>query len=149
MQHFPDSFDHGVNFLQHLIVPKTENPESSLMQSLIANTILFAVLMLAAIHLNNQPHFEAHKVEHKILERMLPAEFETRDLPTTQALPQAILGISHMTSQSALKRIVDDRTVCLPLHLFISFMFGYPIPIPTFPLKGKELVRTMCAYVSP
>jgi hypothetical protein len=68
------------------------------MQTLIANTILLAVLMLTAIHLDNQSHFQAHKVEHKIQEWMLAAEFETRDLPPTQALPQAILGIGHTAS---------------------------------------------------
>jgi len=62
-------------------------PKTGRMQALIANAILFAVLMLATIHLNNQPHFQAYKIEHKIQERMLAAEFETLDLPTTQALP--------------------------------------------------------------
>jgi len=128
IQRHPDGIDHGVNFLQHLIVPKPEDPESSLMQSSIANTILLAVLMLAAIHLDNQSHFQANKIEHKIQEWMLAAEFGTRDLPTTQALPQAILGIGHMASQSALKRIVDDRMVCLPLHSSILFCSDTPSP---------------------
>jgi hypothetical protein len=78
------------------------------MQSSIAKTILLAVLMLAAIHFNNQWPFQAHKVEHKIQEWMLAAEFETRDLPPTQALPQAIFCVSHMAAQFALQRIVDD-----------------------------------------
>ena len=68
MQRYPDGFDHGVSFLQHLIVPKPEDRETRLMQSLIANTISFAVLMLVAVHLNNQPHFQTHKIEHKIQE---------------------------------------------------------------------------------
>jgi hypothetical protein len=64
---------------------------------------------------------------------MLTAEFETTNLPATQALPQAILCISHMASQSALKRIVDDRMVCLPLHLSSLILLGYPIPSPPSP----------------
>ena len=128
IQRYPNGFDHGVNFLQHLIVPEPEDPETSLMQSSIANTILLAILMLAAIHLDNQPHFQANEIEHKIQKWMLAAEFETRDLPTTQALPQAILGIGHMASQLALKRIVDDRTVCLALHSFIPFCSDTPSP---------------------
>ncbi len=138
MQRCPDGFDHGVSFLQHLIVPKPEDRETGLMQSLIANTISFAVLMLATVHLNNQPHFQAGKIEHKIQEWMLATEFETRDLPTTQALPQALFGISQMASQFALKRIIDDRTVCLALHPAIQFLLGYPIPSPALPLKGRE-----------
>lgn len=126
-QHCPNGVDHDINFLQHLIVPKPEDLETRLMQTLIADAILFAVLMLAAIHFDNQPLFEAHKVEHKIQEWMLAAEFETRDLPTTQAVPQVILGIRHMASQFALKRIVDDRTVCLPLHASILFLLGYRV----------------------
>ena len=138
MQRCPDGFDHGVSFLQHLIVPKPKDRETRLMQSLIANTISFAVPMLVAVHLNNQPHFQTHKIEHKIQEWMLAAEFETRDLPTTQALPQAIFGVSHVASQFALKRIIDDQTVCLALHPAILFLLGYPIPSPALPLKGRE-----------
>lgn len=107
-QRGPNGLDHGVNFLQYLIVPEPEDSETSLLQSLIANTILVVVLMLTAIHLNNQLLFQAHalhagnapsgagKVKHKIQEWMLAAELETGNLPTTQALPQAILGIGHM-----------------------------------------------------
>jgi hypothetical protein len=127
MQRCPNGIDHGVNFLQHLIVPKPEGTKTSLLQSLIANTILLAVLMLAAINLNNQSLFQAYKVKHKIQEWML-AEFETRDLSAAQALPQAILSIRHMASQSALKRTVDDRTVCLPLHPCILFLLATPSP---------------------
>ncbi len=94
--------------------------------------------MLTAIHLNNQPHFHARKVEHKIQKWMLAAELETGNLPTTQALPQTTLGIGHMASQLALKRIVDDRTVCLALQLYILFLLGYPIPTPALPLKVRE-----------
>ena len=139
-QRGPNDLDHGVNFLQYLIVPEPEDSETSLLQSLIANTILVVVLMLTAIHLNNQLLFPAHalhagnapsgagKVEHKIQEWMLASELETGNLPTAQALPQAILGIGHMASQLALKRIVDDRTVCLALHSFIPFCADTPSP---------------------
>ena len=127
-----NGIDYGINFLQHLIVPKPEDTKACIVQDLIANTVASAVLMLAAIHLNNQPHFQANKVEHKIQEWMLATELETRDLPTTQALPQAILCISHVASQSALKRIVDDRAVCLSLHRSILFLLGYT-PSPPQP----------------
>ena len=133
-----NGIDYGINFLQHLIVPKPEDTKACIVQDLIANTVASAVLMLAAIHLNNQPHFQANKVEHKIQEWMLATELEARDLPTTQALPQAILCISHVASQSALKRVIDDRAVCLSLHQSILFLLGYPIPTPAFPLKGRE-----------
>jgi hypothetical protein len=97
-QRRPNGVDHGVSFLQDLIVPEPDDPKTSLKQSLIAKTIFFAVLMLAAIHLDNQAHFQAHKIKHKIQKWMLAAEFVTRELPTTQALPQALLGIGHMAS---------------------------------------------------
>jgi hypothetical protein len=106
-------------------------------QSPIANTIMFIVLVLTAIHLDNQLLFQAGKIDHKIQEWMLTAEFETRHLPATQALPQAILGIGHMASQSALQRIADDRLVCLPLHLSIPFLLDLPHPHPGPPLEGE------------
>jgi hypothetical protein len=127
-QRHPDGIDHGIGFLQHLIVPKPENFEASLMQELIANTILLAVLRLAAINFDNQSHFQAHKVEYKIHEWMLAAEFETRDLSPTQALPQAIFCVSHMAAQVALQRIVDDRMVCLAFHLVILCLLFTPSP---------------------
>jgi hypothetical protein len=141
LQLCPNGLDYGVNFLQHLIVPKSEDPKTSFAQSLIAHTIMLIVVVLAAIHLNNQLFFQAHKVDHKIQEWMLTAEFETCNLPATQALPQAKLGIGHMAAQSALERIVDDRMVCLPLHLSILFLPGYPIPSPPRPSNRKRRMR--------
>jgi hypothetical protein len=58
----PNRLDHGVNFLQHLIVPKSENPKTRIAQPLIAHTIMLIVVVLAAIHLNNQLFFQTHKV---------------------------------------------------------------------------------------
>ena len=62
MQRYPNDIDHGVNFLQHLIVPKSENPKTRIAQPLIAHTIMLIVVVLAAIHLNNQLFFQTHKV---------------------------------------------------------------------------------------
>ena len=52
------------------------------MQSSITHTIWLAVLVLTSIHLDNQPHFQAHEVEDIIQERMQAAEFAARKLPT-------------------------------------------------------------------
>ncbi len=41
-----------------------------------------AVFMLTAIDLNNQTHFQAHKIEHIVQEGMLTAELKARDLPS-------------------------------------------------------------------
>jgi hypothetical protein len=44
VQRCPNGLNHGVNVLQHLIVPKSEDPKASFVQSPIANTIMFIVL---------------------------------------------------------------------------------------------------------
>ena len=109
------------------------------MQSAITQLICLTVLMLATIDLHNQPHFKAHEIEHIIQERMLAAEFEARHLPTAQTFPQAILSIGHAGSQLSLKRIVKNRTVCLPPHAPIPLSIPAPLPHPhpVPPLEGE------------
>ena len=123
-QCFPDHIDNRINFLQHLIVPKPENSKTSRLQALIANTILLTILMLTAIHLHNQLLLQAGEIQHKIQKRMLTAELETRELPTTQTAPQAMFGVRHTPTQRTLKRIVDDGSIGLAFHRFIVFADG-------------------------
>ena len=129
MQSYPNRIRHRVCFFQHLIVPKPKDPETCLMQSLIADAIPQAVLMLSTIHLDNQARFQTNEIKHEIHEWMLATELEPRHLPPTQALPQAFLGICHIAAQLALKPVVDDGTVGLSLHWNSTLdQCGYSLP---------------------
>jgi hypothetical protein len=117
MQSRPNRIRHRVGFVQHLIVPEPEYPKPRIPQSLIADAISRIVLMLTTIHLDNQTHLKTNEIKHEIKEWMLAAKLEPRHLPATQALPQALFGIRHLTAKRALKPVVNDRTVGLSLHL--------------------------------
>ena len=109
------------------------------MQSAITHLICLTVLVLAAIDLHYQPHFQAHEIEHVPQERMLAAELEARHLPTAQIFPQAIFSIGHVGSQLFLKRVVENRTIRLPLHTPIPLSIPAPLPHPhpVPPLEGE------------
>lgn len=71
----PDRFDNRFNFIQNLIVPEPHDSKTSTFQHLIPNQILRRSVMLPAIDLNNQLHFQTNKIQNEISERMLAPEF--------------------------------------------------------------------------
>jgi hypothetical protein len=86
--------------------------------------------MLPAVNFHNKHSLQTDKIENIILEWMLPPEFISAHLTAPQATPQTKFCVGHVTTQLALRFISQHPLVCLAFHL--------PIPIPAFPLKGKE-----------
>jgi hypothetical protein len=54
--------------------------------------------MLSPIHLNYHFLFEADKIENVIRKWMLPAKFQTGNLPASQKVPQSLLCIGHVVA---------------------------------------------------
>jgi hypothetical protein len=69
---------------------------------------------------------------------MLPAKFQISDLLSPQAVPKKLLCISGILAKAPLQFWRQDFFVCLTFHVVGCPSGILPIPIPTFPLKGKE-----------
>ena len=57
--------------------------------------------MLTAICLNDQPCFQARKVSDVVIDRHLPAESKSADLPLPQETPQGTLRVCHVLAEIA------------------------------------------------
>lgn len=86
-QYRPNFLNNRIRFLQYLIVPESQNSETSLIQAPITDHILFAFLMLSTVDFHHQPVFQAHEVKDIVQEWMLPTKFEPLDLPAAQTSP--------------------------------------------------------------
>ena len=94
--------------MQDLVVPESQNTETSVLQIPVPHYILFRVLMLPTIHLYNHAFFETNKVKHVVHERMLAAELAPRHLPTPQMLPEKTFGVGHAVAQVSLQRTTHN-----------------------------------------
>jgi hypothetical protein len=86
--------------------------------------------MLPVVDFHNQHRFQADKVKNIILERMLAPKFASAHLTAPQATPQTAFRVCHIATQFALRLVLQQ--------FFVRMAFHLPIPIPAFPLKGKE-----------
>jgi hypothetical protein len=76
-----DRLKHAVDIPKHIVIPKTQDAISMIGQPPIAPDIVFAVRMLATIHLDNQPPFTTSKIHSKWPDRLLTNEFQSIELP--------------------------------------------------------------------
>ena len=74
--------------------------------------------MLSAIHLDNQFHIKAYKVEDEIAIWMLPAKFVAIELFAAQLLLKFFLSICHRIAQFALQFVGENILVGLAFHDF-------------------------------
>jgi hypothetical protein len=98
----PDRFDNRFNLIQNLIVPEPHDSKTLTFQYLITNQILRRSVMLPAIYLNNQLHFQTNKIQNKISERMLASEFAAFNLTSSQPLPKRLFSIRHIAAKCSL-----------------------------------------------
>ena len=76
-----DCLQHAVDIPQHVVVPKAQDAIAMIGQPPIALDIVFAVRMLAAIHLDDQSLFTTNKIDSKWPDRFLTNEFQPIKLP--------------------------------------------------------------------
>ena len=82
-----NGLDHVIDFSQHLIIPKSQRPEPSLLKSSRTVRIMHSlILMLSAIDFHDQFCREANKIENVILKRVLPSKLKSK-LISTQPIP--------------------------------------------------------------
>jgi len=88
--------------MNHLVIPEPQHTIPALFQPLSSLLVVSgASHMLPTINLNNQPRFQAHKVQYVATQGMLSAESIASDLLLSKVLPKSTFGISHFEAQSA------------------------------------------------
>ena len=118
-------------FLKNLIVPESENAKTSRLQFLSSILIIpCLVSVLPPIHLNDEPLLKTDKIQDVVTKWMLTAKFQTRNLATSQEMPQSLFRVGHVVAQRSLQLPRTYFVVCLADH-------NLPHPLPRLPLKGR------------
>jgi hypothetical protein len=81
-----------VEMLQHFVVPEAEDAETFGAEEGVALSVVEAVAVLAAVDLNDQPGFEADKIEDVAAQRDLSAEFGAGELAVAERTPEHGFG---------------------------------------------------------
>jgi len=76
-----------IDILQDLVVPKSQDMESRLLQKLVTFLVTLIVQMLPTIHFHNQPLFQADEIQYVVQKRMLAAKFTACHLSSAQTPP--------------------------------------------------------------
>ena len=84
---------HNIQRIGNLLIGETQHLHSQALQALLADLIFFPrVQMNRAIYLNNQVHLGAVEIHDEPINRVLPPELESQNLPSSQMSPKSILG---------------------------------------------------------
>lgn len=77
----PNHFQHALNILKNIIVPKPENLETMPRQTTISLFILlFACGVLPTIEFDNEPFLIAHEINDEFFNRFLASELDSLHL---------------------------------------------------------------------
>jgi len=89
-----DTFHHSLGITQYLIIPETYYPIAKRLQVSRPDSILFLLFkMLAAVSFDNQPRFQANKIDYIRLNHNLALEFIACHSMSAQVSPQHTLCI--------------------------------------------------------
>ena len=84
------------------MIRKSNYPEAVLLQKFSALVVVYGATirsMLAAVQFNDKPGFETYKIRDIGPNRLLAAEFESRELPAAQGKPQLALHVGLFAPQ--------------------------------------------------
>ena len=107
----PDSHNHLVELLDHLVVPEANHPKSAASNLRGANEVTsigLVAAVLPAIQLNDDAGSRAREVRDVPANRHLPPEPEAQ-FSMPKATPQPALAVGHVASQ--LLRAADQLPV--------------------------------------
>src|SRR5262245_42416480 len=92
-----------------LMIPASYRPESLCFEMAIPYRIASRLRMLPSVDFDNQPRFEADKVEDVTIERNLPLELKPLQLLVAERLPEQVFGLGCVGPHHASKRAVAGR----------------------------------------
>jgi hypothetical protein len=88
-----DCLQYAVDFLHHIIVPKSHDAIAMIDEPFVAHLVALAVSVLTAIELDDQPFFATDEVDNVGPDRLLTDELVSVDGARTQTVPEAALHI--------------------------------------------------------
>jgi len=91
-------FKYRVNVQQHIVIPKTQYLIATRMKPSISKTICFTLLMLTAIHFNDQRPLYTDEIDNIGAYRFLPFELEAGTTMAAQVIPKLVFRIGHVAT---------------------------------------------------
>ena len=132
-----NDIQHPRGFLEHLVIPESDNPKSLRFDSSVALRIVeTAFLVLSAVELNHKSRVETRKICDIAADRHLPAESVTTELPTPQMLPKVAFSIRGLISQSTATTLCDKVTHAIDYPAFC--------PLPNPPPRYAQTRESRC-----
>lgn len=116
-----DRLLHALQFLQHRVVPESQNAKSFSCQPEVALAVAQRAQVLASVDLHDQAAREAHEIDNVGSDRLLALELVPSESPRTQSFPEPPFGV----------RLVGPQA-------FRSFERGSPSPSPS-PARGEGI----------
>ncbi len=126
-----DHFNHCVELLQDLGIPKAKYPVPlALKESRPPPIFLEHLGMLLAIEFDHQPTLHTAEIGHERWDRVLPANLGASALPAAEAVPQSTFGVGLIVAKAT--------SVCRqPRHGRRSEMVSpHPHPLPASGAEG-------------
>ena len=141
-----DGFEYTIHFFENLVVPEPQYAESGVCQDGRAFRVgCGRIGMLATIELDDEPSFQAYKIDDVVTERMLSTELASVQSAHPQPSPQRAFGIGGGVAKPARPLWPKNPRIGLALHRSECSGVAVPAkPIPTQPnptlaLKGRAV----------
>lgn len=139
-----DGFEHAIHFLEHLVVPEPQYPESGIFETCRSLCVgLHRIGMLATIQFDHEPSFQACEIDDVVAERMLSTELASVQLAHPQPLPQCAFRIGGCVAKPARQAGPQNPRIGLALHrnqCIGRHGFSKTHPHPTLP--GSRVLRS-------
>ena len=91
---FQDALQHSIDIRQNLIIPKSKDQKTGIIQNSGPTRFTLDVLgVLTAVNLNNQLRFLTEKIRDKSSDRDLSAKLQAAKTPATNMEPKFQFGI--------------------------------------------------------
>jgi len=97
-----NSIQNGRQVRHDLIGPKPQHPKIVALEPSFSTCVvhgLFGFAMLATVHLDHQPHGQAHEIDKIRPERELPTKSQAVDLLPAKRLPKSLLCIRRICAK--------------------------------------------------
>jgi hypothetical protein len=80
--------EHAFRISENVVVPKSEHSITFIYQAAIADRVSGRLIVLPAVHLNNQSPFTTNEIADITKYRFLPDKLMPVDLPVANAIPE-------------------------------------------------------------
>jgi len=102
LQCLVDRLEYDLSPNEHVVVPKAQHPKTTRSEKGVPTHVVVGLLgMLTSVQLDDDGSLKASEVANIRPDRMLPAEFESCQLTSTQTLPKDALCVGRIFAEGA------------------------------------------------